>query len=94
MESIIHNVEDRRHGFIGSWEVEPLDIEKLTEADIGRTVIYRDFGRAEAGTLSSFRKESPPLVWARFHGGCTAAGCRPEDLVFAKRQLTPEEMTR
>ena len=90
----VHNVTDRRYSWIGSWEVEPLDINALTEADIGRTVIYRDVGRAEAGTLSSFRKEPSPIVWARFSTGSTAAGCRPEDLVFGVRTLTTEEAMR
>lgn len=85
----VHNVSDRRHDWIGSWEVEPLDYDKLSEADIGRTVIYRDHGRAEAGTLSSFRSNT---VFARFHKGDTAAGCNPRDLVFGIRTLTVEEI--
>lgn len=90
----VHNVTDRRHASVGSWEVEPLDIKALTDADIGRTVIYRDVGRAEAGTLSSFRKAPYPIVWARFGTGSTGASCRPEDLVFGVRTLTVEELTR
>lgn len=78
----IHNVHDRRHGFIGSFEVEPLDISKLTAADIGRTVIYRGHGRAEAGTLTSWRYG---IVFARYSRDDTAAGADPSDLVFAVR---------
>lgn len=92
MTTIVHNVTDRRHDCIGSWEVDPLDIEKLTAADIGRTVIYRDVGRAEAGTLSGFRMHPGPVVWAYYSRGDTAAGASPEDLVFGVRRLGVEEM--
>jgi hypothetical protein len=77
---IVHNVRDGRHGWIGSWDTEPLDYAKLTEADIGRTVIYRDHGRAEAGTLTSWRDG---VVFARYSRGDTAAGAKASDLVFA-----------
>lgn len=82
MSKIIHNVRDGRHGYIGSWETEPLDFDKLTEADIGRTVIYQDHGRAEAGTLTSFRSG---LVFARYSQGDTAAAAHPADLCFGVR---------
>ncbi len=80
----IHNVSDRRHGLlnnnlIGSWDTEPLVYESLTDADVGRTVIYRDHGRAEAGTLSSWTNG---IVFARYSRGDTAAGADPNDLVF------------
>jgi hypothetical protein len=80
------NVIDRRHGWIGSWEVEdsPLVLIDLKPTDIGRTVIYRDHGRAEAGTLTSW---NGLYVFARFHRGETAAACSPEDLTFAVRNL-------
>ncbi len=83
---VIHNVRDGRVGTIGSWEVEagPIEYLSLVEADIGRTVIYRDHGRAEAGTLTSWRFGR---VWARFSRGDTAAACDPRDLVFAIRSL-------
>lgn len=80
---IIYNVEDRRFGWIGSWEVEPLDVSKLTDADLGRTVIYKGF-RSEAGTLSSWNATT---VWARFTNGFTAASCSPSDLYLAVRPL-------
>ena len=48
---IVHNVRYRRNDYMGPWRTEPLDVSRLSEADIGRTVIYRDHGRAEAGTL-------------------------------------------
>jgi hypothetical protein len=76
----VHNVRDGRNGFIGSWEITPLDYDKLTEADIGRTVIYQDHGRAEAGTLTSWRSG---LVFARYTSGDTSAGAHPNDLSFA-----------
>lgn len=79
MSSVVHNVSDRRHGWIGSWTIEPLDASKLTPADIGRTVIYCDHGRAEAGTLTSWRDG---LVFARYSRGDTAAGANASDLVF------------
>ena len=75
----VTNVMDRRHDFIGTWNTEPLAYENLTEADIGRTVIYRDHGRAEAGTLSSWKNG---IVFARYSKGDTAAGADPSDLVF------------
>jgi hypothetical protein len=79
MSETIHNVDDRRFGWIGSWDTEPLDIDKLTEADIGRTVIYRDHHRAEAGTLTSWRGE---IVFARYSRGDTSAGAHSANLVF------------
>lgn len=83
---VIHNVRDGRDGTIGSWAIEanPLEYYCLQEIDVGRTVIYRDHGRAEAGTLSSWRDGR---VWARFSRGDTAAACDPKDLVFAIRGL-------
>lgn len=83
MPEIIHNVRDRRQNWIGSWEVEPLDIAKLTPADVGRTVIYRDHGRAEAGTLTSWRDN---IVFAKYSKGDTAAGAKHSDLVFGIRR--------
>lgn len=79
MSELVHNVDDRRFGWVGSWDTEPLDINKLTEADIGRTVIYRDHGRAEAGTLTSWRAG---LVFARYSRGDTSAGAHHSSVVF------------
>lgn len=76
---IVHNVRDGRNDWIGSWLTEPLDVSRLTEADVGRTVIYRDHGRAEAGTLTSWRGHT---VFARYSKGDTAAGAKSDDLVF------------
>jgi hypothetical protein len=76
---IVHNVRDGRRGFICSWETEPLVYEELRPADIGRTVIYRDHGRAEAGTLTSWRDG---LVFARYSRGDTAAGADAAALMF------------
>lgn len=81
---IVHNVRDRRHNWIGSWEVQPLDMDALTEADVGRTVIFQSYNDAEAGTLVSWRDRT---LWARFHKGDTAASCGVDDLVFAVRPL-------
>lgn len=83
---IVHNVTDKRHSWIGSWEVEdtPLAPATLRATDIGRTVIYQDHGRAEAGTVERF---SGQFVWARFHQGDTAAACEPASLRFAVRTL-------
>jgi len=80
----IHNVHDRHRAYIGPWKVEPLDYDKLTEADIGRTVIYRDHGRAERGILTSYRDGR---VWARYSTGDTAAAADPESLVFGIEPL-------
>ena len=79
MSDVVHNVYDRRHGWVGAWKTEPLDFARLTERDIGRTVIYRDHGRAEAGTLSSWRNG---IVFAKYSTGDTAAGANASDLVF------------
>lgn len=77
---IIHNVLDRRRGWIGPWEAEPLVYAALCAADVGRTVIYRDHGRAEAGTLTSWRDG---MVFARYSTGGTAAAASPENLWLA-----------
>jgi hypothetical protein len=83
--TLVHNVRDGRCGWVGSWETEPLDITKLTALDIGRTVIYRDYGRAEAGTLTSW-KARENIVFAKYSRGDTAAGAYPYDLVFGIRR--------
>lgn len=89
MTDMVHNVSDRRRGWIGPWEVEPLTYESLTAHDVGRTVIYRDDHIVEAGTLSSWRDG---LVWARYSTGDTAAASRPENLCFGLRSVSAEEM--
>lgn len=80
----VHNVLDGRHALIGSWEIEPLDYGSLSPSDIGRTVIYRDHGRAEAGTLTSWRDG---IVFARYSQGDTAAGADPANLSFGVRTI-------
>lgn len=82
--TIVKNVDDRRYGCVGAWIVEPLDYARLCPSDVGRTVIYQDHGRAEAGTLSSWRDG---VVFARYTNGGTAAGARAEDLCFGKRRV-------
>jgi hypothetical protein len=79
-----NNVSDRRYDFIGSWETAPLSYSELSESDIGRTVIYQDHGRAEAGTLSSWKHG---IVFARYSKGGTAAGAEPDRLSFGIRAL-------
>jgi len=79
MSKQINNVRDGRVGMIGSWITEPLDYAALREEDIGRTVIYQDHGRAEAGTLTSWRSG---LVFARYSRGDTSAAAHPADLCF------------
>lgn len=83
---IIHNVTDRRHDWIGSWEVETLTpYELINKLKTGATVIYRDSaGKAEAGTVSSWNARR---VWANFGKGSTAAACDPADLFMAIRTL-------
>lgn len=80
----IHNVDDRRRGWVGGWVVEPLVYSWLSQADIGRTVIYRDHGRAEAGTLTSWRDG---IVFARYSRGDTSAGADADALVFGVAPL-------
>lgn len=79
---IIPNVRDGRHGLIGAWEVEPLTYDALNPSDVGRTVIYCGHGRAEAGTLTSWKNGT---VFARYSSGDTAAGASASDLVFGVR---------
>lgn len=83
---IVHNVSDRRNDWVGSWRCSLLDVNQLSIDDIGRTVIYRDHGRAEAGTLTSWRNG---VVYARYSKGDTAAGAKAEDLVFGIEQVDP-----
>ena len=80
----VHNVSDRRVGWIGAWECEPLVYDALGPEHIGRTVIYRDHGRAEAGTITSWRNG---VVFAKYSRGDTAAGAKASDLVLAIRSL-------
>lgn len=82
-KQFVHNVRDGRHSWVGSWEVEDLDVSKLTEADIGRTVIYQDHGRAEAGTITSWRGD---IVFARYSRGDTSAGAHVQNLMFGIRR--------
>lgn len=77
---IVNNVRDGRQGKIGSWEVEPLVYDALGPEHVGRTVIYQDVGRAEAGTLTSWRDG---VVFARYSRGDTAAAADPANLSFA-----------
>lgn len=74
---IVHNVRDGRHGLIVSYDVEPLVYDALGPGDVGRTVIYQDHGRAEAGTLTSWRDG---VVFAKYSRGDTAAGADPANL--------------
>lgn len=76
----IHNVRDGRHGVVGSWEVEPLVYDALGPEHVGRTVIYQDHGRAEAGTITSWRNG---VVFARYSRGDTAAGSDAANLSLA-----------
>lgn len=87
---ILHNVRDGRSGGNwGSWEVKPLDYDKLAPEHCGRTVIYQDFGRAEAGTITSWRDG---ILFARYSRGDTAAGAQATgpnkaDLFLAVRSI-------
>ncbi len=76
----IHNVRDGRNGTVGSWEAKPLVYDQLGPEHVGCTVIYRDHGRAEAGTITSWRDG---IVFARYSRGDTAAGANPSDLWIA-----------
>ena len=83
---IVHNVDDRRNGLVGPWRIEPLVLDDLTfEEDAGRKVIDQDHGRAEAGTLISWRGGT---VFARYSGGDTAAGASADSLVFGIEQIS------
>jgi len=53
-------------------------------------VIYRDYGRTEAGTVTSWRDG---IVFARYSRGDTAAGANAADLVLGIRPLdTPQDI--
>jgi hypothetical protein len=78
---IVHNVNDRRRGWVGSWETKPLEYDKL---HVGELVIYRDHGRAEVGVITSWRDGT---VFARYSLGDTAAGAKAGDLVLGVRPL-------
>jgi hypothetical protein len=82
---IVNNVRDGRRGWIGSFEVEPLVYDALSPEHIGRTVVYQDFGSAEAGTLTSWRNG---IVFARYSRGDTSAGANAANLslVVEKRE--------
>jgi hypothetical protein len=85
MTNEVHNVRDGRYGCIGSFEVEPLVYSELSAEHVGRTVIYRDHGRAEAGTITSWRDG---IVFARYSKGDTAAGANPANLSLVIRSLS------
>lgn len=84
MSEQIDNVRDGRIGMIGSWLVEPLVYDLLRPEDVGRTVIYRDHGRAEAGTITSWRDG---IVFAKYSRGDTAAGADPRNLSLGIRTI-------
>lgn len=88
---LAHNVDDRRRSWVGSWEVEPLDYSRLGPEHVGRTVIYRDHGRAEAGTITSWRNG---VVFARYSRGDTSAGANASMLVLGVRPLDGPELKR
>lgn len=77
---IVHNVRDGRTGTVRSYETEPLVYDALGPDHVGRTVVYRDHGRAEAGTITSWRNGT---VFAKYSRGDTAAGANPSDLLLA-----------
>ncbi len=71
---IIHNVEDRRGGWIGSFEVEAFSPDKIGETI---SIIYKPkVGKAEKGLFSSYRNG---IVFALFSHGDAASGCKETD---------------
>jgi len=81
----VHNVRDGRHGcIIGTLEVEPLVYGELRPEHVGHSVVYRDVGRAEVGTITSWRDG---IVWARYGRGDTAAGADPSRLSLVIRSI-------
>jgi hypothetical protein len=77
MVETVHGVNDRRCDIIRSFDVEPLEYARLGPEHVGATVVYRDKGRAEAGTITSWDRG---IVWARYNRGDTAAAARASDL--------------
>jgi hypothetical protein len=51
--------------------------EALGPEHVGRSVVYRDHGRAEVGTITSWRDG---IVFARYSRGNTSAGADPANL--------------
>src|SRR6185369_1038253 len=86
---IIHNVDDRRHGFVGSFEIEPLVFDQLGPEHVGRSVVYQDHGRAEAGTITSWRDG---IVFARYSRGSTAAGASADRLSLVVRSTHHDQL--
>lgn len=84
-------VNDRRHGWIGSWETEPLVLAEMTEEDVGRTVIYVDesksfMRRAEVGTITSISYLTG-TVFVRYDTGDTSQATPAARLCFGLRPL-------
>jgi hypothetical protein len=55
-----------------------IDPATLTPSDVGRRVLYMDYGRCEEGTLSSWTAST---VFVKFKGA-TGEACNPEDVEF------------
>jgi len=77
MTMMIHDVRDGRVGLIKSFAVRPLIYAELGPEHIGATVVYRNHGRAEAGTITSWRDG---MVFAKYSRGDTSAGAKASDL--------------
>lgn len=79
----VHNVRDGRAmpAVLRSFDVAPLEYDNLGPEHVGATVVYRDVGRAEAGSITSWRDGT---VFARYSSGDTAAGARAGDLWLAR----------
>jgi hypothetical protein len=91
MSETVINVSDKRRGWIGSWETEPLVVSQLGPDDVGRTVIYRDYGRAEAGTLSSWRGNTVFAKLVIVGGYSARAPDEHADLAFVWDEQTLKE---
>ena len=81
---VVDNVRDGRHGMIGSWLAKPLVYDALGPEHVGSPVIYCDHGRAEVGTITSWRDG---IVFAKYSRGDTAAGANPVDLLLGIRTI-------
>ncbi len=63
---------------------EMIELDKLTDADLGRAVIYRTFGKSEFGTINSWNKT---FIFVRYHE------CQYADGTYRKRYGETSEAT-
>lgn len=88
----IDNVLDRRYDppIWRSFDTIPVPLPLLSEQLVGKSVVYRDVGRSEVGTVTSVRSEQF-LIFARYSTGDTAAAAGVHDLRLVLRSVPKEK---